>query len=127
MYGENNESIDLIYKPVEKKSNEKKVRIFGEDFVRYNKDKCKIRYKDEEYDLKEYFNDIDINYNNKDMIKFKLTGVNRIKDMSWMFYKCDLIKSLDIISPWNTSNVEYMDLLFYGCHSLISLPDNFIL
>ena len=35
------------------------IRIFGSTFVANNKQKCKIVYNNEEYELKEYFNDID--------------------------------------------------------------------
>ena len=56
-----NEEIEIIYKPDE--DNKEKVRIFGECFVNNNIQKCRIIYNNEEYVLKEYFNDIDYNYN----------------------------------------------------------------
>ena len=59
---QNNINEEIIYKP----NKEGKVRIFGENFVNNNKDKCKIIYNNKEYELKEYFNDIDKEYNNKD-------------------------------------------------------------
>ncbi len=43
--------------------------------------------------------------------------------MSNMFYGCRSLISLPDISNWNTSNVEYMDGMFSECYSLISLPD----
>ena len=52
--------------------NNNKVRIFGEKFVNKNKYKCKIIYKNQEYELKEYFEDIDNNYKNKEEISFIL-------------------------------------------------------
>ena len=65
-----NEEIEIIYKP--KEDNKEKVRIFGECFVNNNMQKCRVIYNNEEYELKEYFNDIDDEYNNKDEIKIKL-------------------------------------------------------
>ena len=55
----------LIYQPDEK--NEKKVKIFDAVFIYKNIDKCKIIYRNKKYELKEYFEDIDINYNHKDL------------------------------------------------------------
>ena len=56
-----NEEIEIKYKPEE--DNEVKVSIFGETFVNNNIQKCKIIYNESQYELKEYFNDIDYNYN----------------------------------------------------------------
>ena len=65
------------------------IKIFGKNFVKNNKNKCKIIYNNKKYELKEYFNDIDENYNQeiKD-IKLKLYGVNNITNMQEMFYRC---------------------------------------
>ena len=111
------EEIDMICQPVD--NNNYKVRIFGYDFVLNNKDKCKIIYKDKEYELKEYFNDIDNNYNNKDLLQFKLTGINHITNMSHMFHNCHTLISLPDISKWNTQNVENMSFMFCDCFSLM--------
>jgi surface protein len=43
--------------------------------------------------------------------------------MDNIFYGCHSLLSLPDISKWNTSNIIYMDNIFYGCHSLFSLPD----
>ena len=42
-----------------------------------------------------------------------------------MFLCCASVLSISLpdISKLDTSNVEYMGYMFYGCHSLISLPD----
>ena len=85
--------------------------------------KCKIVYKNKEYELKEYFNDIDKKYNNKDEIKIKLKGINNITDMSYMFSKCSSLYSLPDMSKWDTSNVTNMSCMFFECKSLTSLPD----
>ena len=40
-----------------------------------------------------------------------------------MFYGCKSLISLPDISKWNTYNFTDMSYMFYGCKSLISLPD----
>ena len=99
----------INYKP---NNGNEKLRIFGEKFVEHNKDKCKIIYKNKEYDLSEFINDIDKKYN-----------YNDITDMSFMFYECNELFSLSNISKWNTSNVDKMNSMFSGCSKLSSLPD----
>ena len=41
--------------------------------------------------------------------------VSEVTDMSYMFYKCDKLKSVGDISKWNVPNVIYMDFMFYDC------------
>ena len=43
--------------------------------------------------------------------------------MRMMFFGCNSLLSLPDISKWNTSNVEYTSNMFYRCYSLISFPD----
>ena len=62
--------------------------IYGEKFVLNNKDKCKIIYKNKDYDLTDYFDIIDKNYDNKDEYILKLIIPNDIKDISYMFANC---------------------------------------
>ena len=112
---------EIIYRVDE--SNEDKVRIFGKKFIENNKDKCKIKYNNEIYELKEYFNDIDNNYNNKDMIKFKVEIFDEISDLSYMFHVCKSLTTLSGISNLVTSNVKDINSMFKQCHSLISLED----
>ena len=117
------------YKPEEKR--EKKLKILGKNFLAKNKNKCKIIYKNKNYELKEYFEDIDINYNNKDLIKFKIIFTNNNIDISYMFYNCDSLISVSL-SDYNeiNKNIIYFEMyimnmsyMFYGCKSLISIPD----
>ena len=146
----NDKNMEILIKYKPKKDNKEKVRIFGEDFINNNIHKCKIIYKEEEYELKEYFEDIDYRYDNKEEFEIKLKGINNITNMSYMFDgceslfslpdiskwkacnvnnmcsmfdRCKSLSSLPDISKWNTSNVNDMSYMFYGCKSLSSLPD----
>ena len=64
------------------------LRIFGKTFVNNNKVKCKIIYKNKKFELKEYLEDIDKNYNKKELIKLKIKINNNYIDMSHMFDGC---------------------------------------
>ena len=106
--------------------NKKKIRIFGENFVKNNKGRCKIILHFEltkEYELTEFLDEIIGFYDYSTPISFKLKGINNIIDMSEMFSGCDLFQTLPDISEWNTSKVINMSGLFRNCTSLIQLPD----
>jgi len=66
--------------------NEKEIRIFNNNFINNNKNKCKIIYEDKEYEIKEKWN-IDHNIKNE-ILEIKLKGINNIIDMSYMFAGC---------------------------------------
>ena len=84
-----------IYKPNE--NNKEKVRILGKEFIEKNKFICKIIYKHKSFELKEYIEDIDKNYNHKDTFHIILIFGN-LKDMSYFFNMCDSLISLEEIS-----------------------------
>ena len=109
----------IIYKI---NKNEKKVKIFGKDFVKNNKNKLKIIFEDTEYDLQEEFH-LDNSFINKDMLVIKIKGLSFITDMSYMFNNCNSLIDLPDISTWNISNVKDISYMFYDCSSLKKLPD----
>ena len=47
-------------------------------------------------------------------------NTSNVTNMSWMFYGCSSLSSLDL-STFNTSNVTDMGWMFFGCKSLSSL------
>ena len=117
----------INYQPNE--NNNEKVKILDKVFIEKNKNKSKILYKNKLYELKEYFEDIDRNYNHKDSIKFKLIFVHNIIDLSYAFYNCDSLISLSDNNEIN-QNISYLQFfiinasyMFYNCKSLISIPD----
>ena len=90
---EQNKEIEINHKPKDIKedneesedNNEKKVRIFSQDFVYNNIYKCKIIYNNEEYELDAYINNINENYNNKDEFTLKLKPWNEDTKLSILF------------------------------------------
>ena len=78
--------IRIIYK--QKKYRKIKVRIFGKKFVKNNKDKAKIIFNGNEYELKEYFEDF-IHDEDKYEIRLTLRIFEDIFDLSYMFSDCD--------------------------------------
>ena len=59
---------------------------------------------------------------NNDNIFLKQTFYN-VTNMNFMFYGCSSLISLPDIAKWDTKNVTSMSSMFSGCSSLISLPD----
>ena len=112
----NNNEITIIYIINPKDT---KIRLFGEDFIRNNKDKCKYIYEDKEYELESYFT---LSNYNKDKLEIKLKGINNIINMGSMFYNCSSLSLLPDIYKWKTNNVTDMSSMFYNCSSLSSLP-----
>ena len=59
-------------------------------------------------------------YENENTIS---SSFSELIDISFMFYGCNSLISIPDISKWNTSNVKNMSYMFYGCKSLLSIPD----
>ena len=101
-------------------NNDKKIKIFHIDFVNKNRDNCKIIYKGIVYDLQDEFN---VENLQKSILEIKLKGIKNITDIYAMFYGCSSLISLPDISKWDTSNITNMSCLFGECSSLIYLDD----
>ena len=108
--------INIIYDIKER--NE--ITIFGKEFVKNNKNICKMIIENKEYEITERYN---IKSKKINKLKIKLEGINNVNNISHMFSGCSSLSSLPDISKWNTNNVINMHSLFYECSSLISLPD----
>ena len=92
------------------------INIFGYKFVENNKNKCKMKIDNKEYELTTYYN---VKSNNNNKLKIKLKGINHITNISEMFYECSSLISLPDISKWNTNKVTDMYNIFYGCLNII--------
>ena len=110
----------LIRYSIEKE--DKKIKIFGERFVENNKDKCKYKYENKEYELTKKFDLTNYNKSNE-ILEIKLIGINNIIDMSYLFDKCESLIEVPDISDWDTSNITNIGDIFAHCKSLKSLPD----
>ena len=135
---------DKIIKIVYQKGNYI-VKLFGEDFIKNNRNKCKIIYNQKKNKLK---TSIENEENNK-KIKIKLQlledlsnldfmlevcktlidfkeisklKTQKVKSMKRLFYECSSLEALSI-SSWNLINVTNIKEMFFGCSSLESLPD----
>ena len=125
------------------------IRLFGEDFVKNNKKRCKLIIDNKETDLIEFYENKEVTPKD-DKLEIILKDINKITDMSnmfnkcfslisvpdlnkinissvtdinHMFCKCTFLKSLPDISKWDTSSINDMSFLFYKCAFLDSLPD----
>ena len=113
-----NNEITIIYN--NKYIKDDLLKILGEEFVKNNRNKCKIIYENKEYELEEYIN---IKNNKKDKIEIKIKGINNITNIGCIFHKYNSLSSLMDLSKWDTSNIINMSYLFYECDLLKSLAD----
>ena len=99
------------------------LKIFGEEFVKNNSDKCRMIVNGNEEELKSFIPCKPFQEQSKDKIKIKLLGINKIVDMSFIFHECKNLISCNDLSKWNTKRVKDMHKLFFGCSQLTKLPD----
>ena len=66
---------------------------------------------------KKWFSDCS---NLTDIVGIEYLNTEDVTDMSYMFYNCQNLNSLDLTS-FNTANVTDMNHMFYGCYRLASL------
>ena len=114
---ENKENNEIA---IEYQIKNEKIKLFGSSFVKNNKDKCLIKYKEKEYDLLKYF---DSNLAKDRTLIIKLIGVNNITDMSCMFKGCSNLIGLPDISQFKTTKITDMSYAFSDCINLYKLPD----
>ena len=112
-----NQNIFILKYKVE--DNKKYIKLFGNNFVYENKDKCKIEVNDKQKQINQFYRIED----NLKELEIKIIGNNNITNMSYMFEECDTLLELSDISQWNTSKVVDMSNMFNQCKSLYSLPD----
>ena len=102
--------------------SKEKIRLFGRNFVKNNKDKCKIIINEEEKELCEFYEYGKVLENKTLVIKLIFNKNKVLTNLSSMFCGCKSLSSLPDISKLNTSQVTNMEGLFCGC-KLSSLPD----
>ena len=112
MSGKDRSEINIIYNI---NKDENYIKIFGSKFVKNNKNICKMKINNKEYEIIE-------EYSTKNFNNIKLRGIENVADMSDIFRECSSLISLPDISKWDTNNVIDMNGIFNGCTSLSSLP-----
>ena len=149
---------NMKYNLIESISNKKKdisikykitgkfIKIFGDEFVKKNKNNIKIIINNKE---KEYIKEkIPCPNKSKDILEIELEFIKKVTDLSYMFYDCssllevyfrasydhssDIIdltymfgncSSLISVSIFYISKIKNINGMFSGCASLKSLPD----
>ena len=94
-----------------------KIRIFGDKFVKNNKNNCRIIVENTKKELCTYINTKDLKSQN-DFLLIKLIEENQVIDMSSMFFDCNDLLELNNISKWDTTNVIDISYMFYNCYKL---------
>ena len=83
MSKENISIINIIYNINEKDKEYGYINIFGSEFVKNNKNICKMIIDNKEYEISDKYN---IKSYNKNKLEIKLKGINNVTNMSSMFY-----------------------------------------
>ena len=86
---------------------DKKVPIFGKQFVENNKEKCYIIYNNRKYRLQSYFK-----FEKNGLNELELQEVEQLKNLSYMFTSVSSIKNFNFLSEWDLSNVENISYMF---------------
>ena len=115
-YENEKNEINIIYNI---KDNEKRIRLFGEKFVKNNINNCYLLINNKKYEICEYYK----LKGEKENLKIKMIKNKSINDMSYMFSGCNTLSSLLDISKWMTNNVTNMSYMFSECKLLSSLSD----
>ena len=107
------DGLKLIYKIYDKDYKKFSfIRIFGTNFVKNNRNYLKYIYKNEEYELTDFFNCSKLKNN---YIEILLKGISEINDLSNMFCNVEYLISIQNIELLIGENFSYM---FSGCKSL---------
>ena len=90
-------------------------KLFGEKFVKNNKNKCKMIINGQKKDICSYLP----NYHkllNKGILKIQLIGIENVSDISYMFSGCLSLISLPNISKMSLKNIISINGIFFIAH-----------
>ena len=123
---DNGENIDeiIIQYIIDNIEYSTNIKIFGDIFVKNNKDKCRIIINGNEFELNETLNVNNNQLKNK-IFEIKLKGIKNITNISYIFSGCESLSSLPDISKWNTQNLKEISDMFSGCNKKLKIPKNF--
>ena len=121
---DNDKNNKIIYRVSGK---DDKIQIFGELFVKNNKNNFKLildKRNNREYELFAFY---DLKKFSKYIInrtiEIELKQINEVTDLSMMFQGCRDLISLPDLSKINIENVVDISYMFSNCSLLTSLPD----
>ena len=101
-------------------NNQTKIRLFGEIFIKNNKNKCSVMINNELKKLEDCeFYELE---NIENELTIYLYKEDDITDMSYMFNNCEVLHFISEGSKWSTDNAVNMSYMFYNCKALNSLP-----
>ena len=101
--------------------NDTRIRLFGENFVKLNKDNCFLLINEKKYELCEFYDCKNIN--NSETLEVDLIEVNKITKMSFMFCECNNLIFFDL-NKFDTSEIYYINNMFSNCTLLKNIPNN---
>ena len=84
---------NIIFELTYKNKNKGYTKILDKYFIERNRNRCSIIYNNCEFELKEYFENIDNKH--KDTFKVLLCLDKNINDLSYIFFKCDSLISIE--------------------------------
>ena len=111
-------NIDIEYKEEVKKEIGETIsreKLFGERFVKNNKNKCKMIINGKKKKICSYLPNYH-KYLNKDKLKIKLIIIKNISDISYMFSGCLSLVSLPDISKMNLNSLKNIKGIFFIVH-----------
>ena len=114
-----NNVITLKYKI----KNNEKIRIFGDFFVKNNKNNYQLIVNEKKCELSSFLKIEDIGKKEGDIIEIKLKQIKTAIDISFMFSECKTLINIEDISNWKTDNILNFEGMFIGCSSLEPFPD----
>ena len=92
------------------------INITSHYFMELNYNKCNIIFKNQKFEFRS-----SLIIGNKENTEVKIKVLENIRDISFMFHECNLLKYVKNIPIFN--KIINMNCLFYGCSSLELLPD----
>ena len=101
---------------------EDKIKIFGDMFVKKNKNNYQMIINDNNCELNSFYN---LNNNNEEngILEIKLKQLKNVNNISCMFEGCSSLSQITNISKWNLFYVTDLENMFSQCNKLSSLPD----
>ena len=100
-----------------KEKDKNNINIFGSEFVKNNKNICKMIIDNKETEIAEEYN---FNNYNNNILKIILKGINNVTNMSYMFCGCSSLSNLPDISKWTINKYYFRSNMLRECINLLN-------